>query len=67
MLHHLMLMPSWSVLANAGTPLMWAGFCHLSVGNLVIGLMEAAVIVWLLHHRRLAFVTKGCGPIVLLN
>jgi hypothetical protein len=27
-------------LANAGTPLMWAGMLHLVFGNLVIGLLE---------------------------
>jgi hypothetical protein len=29
------------ILADAGTPLMWAGFAHLTIGNLLIGLLEA--------------------------
>jgi hypothetical protein len=29
-----------ATLANAGTPLMWAGMLHLVFGNLVIGLLE---------------------------
>jgi len=31
--------------ANAGTPLMWAGFAHLTFGNLLIGLLEAALLI----------------------
>lgn len=33
--------PAW---ANAGTPLMWAGFLHLFVGNLFVGIFEGLVI-----------------------
>ena len=35
-----LLVTSTSALANAGTPLMWAGMLHLVFGNLVIGLGE---------------------------
>jgi hypothetical protein len=31
-------------LADAGTPLMWAGFAHLTVGNFFIGLLEAVIV-----------------------
>jgi len=27
-------------MANAGTPLMWAGMFHLAIGNLLIGALE---------------------------
>ena len=30
--------------ADAGTPLMWAGFYHLTLGNLVIGLVEGGIL-----------------------
>jgi hypothetical protein len=38
--------------ANAGTPLMWAGFLHLFVGNLFIGLFEGALLVWIFGTPR---------------
>jgi hypothetical protein len=31
-------------IADAGTPLMWAGFLHLTIGNFFIGLVEAAIV-----------------------
>jgi hypothetical protein len=34
------------LIADAGTPLMWASFLHLTVGNLFIGLLEAAIVRW---------------------
>ena len=43
----------WSVgfperaLADAGTPLMWAGMIHLVVGNFVIGIGEGWLLAWL--------------------
>ncbi|HEY3266485.1 MAG TPA: hypothetical protein VGM37_06140 [Armatimonadota bacterium] len=33
-----------SARADAGTPLIWAGFFHLLIGNALIGLFEAAVL-----------------------
>jgi hypothetical protein len=42
--------------ANAGTPLMWAGFCHLAFGNLLIGILEAFLLSRLFHHRMGRFV-----------
>jgi hypothetical protein len=39
----LMVFPQ-QAMANAGTPLMWAGMLHLAVGNLLIGALEG----WLL-------------------
>ncbi len=36
-----------SALANAGTPLMWAGMFHLVFGNALIGLCEGLLIGWL--------------------
>lgn len=32
-------------LANAGTPLMWASMIHLAVGNIAIGMLEAAILI----------------------
>lgn len=32
------------VLANAGTPLMWAGMLHLVIGNAIIGIAEGALL-----------------------
>jgi hypothetical protein len=32
------------LIANAGTPLMWAGCCHLIIGNAILGMFEG----WLL-------------------
>ncbi|MBM4102584.1 MAG: hypothetical protein FJ263_00835 [Planctomycetes bacterium] len=33
-----------NILANAGTPLMWAGFIHLIIGNLFIGILEGLLL-----------------------
>ena len=35
-----------AAMANMGTPLMWAGFLHLAIGNAFIGLGEGALIAW---------------------
>lgn len=32
--------------ANAGTPLMWASFFHLVLGNALIGVLEGLVLSW---------------------
>jgi len=32
--------------ANAGTPLLWAGMIHLTVGNAVIGVVEGLLLGW---------------------
>ncbi len=32
--------------ANAGTPLMWASMFHLLFGNVIIGIIEGLVLVW---------------------
>ena len=44
--------------ANAGTPLMWAGFLHLTIGNAVIGIFEGFLIArfWKLPMRSSSFV-----------
>jgi hypothetical protein len=34
-------------MANAGTPLMWAGMLHLVFGNALIGVGEGLLLVWL--------------------
>lgn len=39
-------------LANVGTPLMWAPFLHLTVGNLLLGVGEGLIVAWLLGVRR---------------
>ncbi len=39
-------------LADAGTPLMWAGFLHLFFGNAIIGLLEGLAIGWLFAVRK---------------
>ncbi len=49
-LHH-DLVPS-VVLANAGTPLMWAGALHLLVGNMLIGIIEGSLLSWLFKTPR---------------
>ncbi|MBK8913093.1 MAG: hypothetical protein IPM64_00585 [Phycisphaerales bacterium] len=43
-----------AALANAGTPLLWAGFLHLAFGNLLIGLLEGFLLAKLfrLHLGR---------------
>jgi hypothetical protein len=45
-----------TVIADAGTPLMWAGFLHLTVGNLLIGFLEVAVV-------RVLFKVKPTGSV----
>jgi hypothetical protein len=43
----LVLLEPCPVLADAGTPLMWAGFAHLTVGNAIIGVFEGLLLAWL--------------------
>ncbi len=33
-------------LANAGTPLIWAGILHLVFGNAIIGIGEGILLAW---------------------
>jgi hypothetical protein len=51
--------------ANAGTPLMWAGFLHLTIGNAVIGIFEGFLIArfWKLPMRSSSFVMIGANYI----
>src|SRR5207249_4510446 len=37
--------------ANTGTPLMWAGTFHLFIGNALIGIFEAAILVRFFRFR----------------
>jgi hypothetical protein len=41
----LMIFPQ-QAMANAGTPLMWAGMFHLAIGNLLIGALEGWLLMW---------------------
>jgi hypothetical protein len=41
-----------TVLADAGTPLMWAGMFHLAIGNALIGLFEGALLVRFFSLRK---------------
>jgi hypothetical protein len=41
-----------TVLADAGTPLVWAGLAHLLVGNFAIGIGEGLLIAWLFKTDR---------------
>lgn len=43
---------SSSAHADAGTPLMWTTFLHLSVGNALIGIGEGLLIIYLFRLRR---------------
>jgi hypothetical protein len=47
---------STSALANAGTPLMWAGMLHLVFGNFLIGIGEGLVLAWVFKLRKIACV-----------
>jgi hypothetical protein len=38
--------------ANAGTPLLWAGFLHLLFGSAILGIVEGTLIAWLFHPSR---------------
>lgn len=38
--------------ADAGTPLMWTTFLHLSIGNAIIGIAEGLLIIYLFRLRR---------------
>lgn len=50
--------------ANAGTPLMWAGALHLTLGNLVIGLLEGGLLIYWLGLRQRYFWCALGGMIV---
>lgn len=50
-------------LANAGTPLMWAGMLHLMFGNLLIGILEGLLLGWLFKAPKL----KAVGILILAN
>lgn len=41
-----------TALADAGTPLMWAGMLHLVFGNLLIGVLEGLLLAWLFRLGR---------------
>jgi hypothetical protein len=49
-----LLATSTSALANAGTPLMWAGMLHLVFGNFIIGVGEGLVLAWVFKLRKIA-------------
>ncbi|MCL4178539.1 MAG: hypothetical protein KJ072_12460 [Verrucomicrobia bacterium] len=49
-----LLTTSTTVLANAGTPLMWAGMLHLVFGNFLIGVGEGLVLAWVFRLRKIA-------------
>lgn len=51
------------VLANAGTPLMWAGMFHLVFGNALIGVAEGALLA---RMFRLSY-AKSIGLLVVAN
>lgn len=40
------------MLANAGTPLIWAEWLHFFVGNPLVGLLEGLIIAWLLKRPK---------------
>lgn len=46
--------------ANAGTPLMWAGMLHLTIGNAIIGIGEGLAIAWLFHQPK-----RRCVPVMI--
>jgi len=50
--------------ANAGTPLMWAGILHLTLGNLMIGLLEGGLLIYWLGLRQWFFWCALGGMIV---
>lgn len=49
--------------ANAGTPLMWAGFLHLFFGNGLVGLLEGSLLACLFGLAR----TKSVVVMILAN
>jgi hypothetical protein len=49
--------------ANAGTPLMWAGFGHLVIGNAIIGIIEGCILAARFHGR----IWRTIGTMVLGN
>ena len=58
-----MVASSSSVLADMGTPLMWATMLHLVFGNALIGLLEGLVLALIFHLRK----RKTIGLLVLAN
>jgi hypothetical protein len=60
----LAVLPATPALANAGTPLMWAGMLHLFVSNAFIGVMEGLLLDWVL---KLAWLIRGRGLVVVLK
>jgi hypothetical protein len=50
-------------LANAGTPLMWAGMLHLVLGNALIGVGEGTLLAWLFSIPK----GKSIGVMVVAN
>lgn len=49
--------------ANAGTPLMWAGMLHLTIGNLVLGIAEGLAVSLIFKLRKL----RAVGIMILAN
>ncbi len=49
--------------ANAGTPLMWAGFFHLAIGNLFIGIAEGLLLGFIFRRPKL----QSIGIMILAN
>lgn len=56
-------LPATYAEANAGTPLMWAGSLYLLVGNAVIGLLEAMVLIFVFKTKQV----QTCVLLVLAN
>lgn len=50
-------------MANGGTALMWTGFLHLFIGNLIIGYIEAGFLSRFFHTPR----WKSTGMLILAN
>ena len=48
-------------LANAGTPLVWAGILHLTVGNFLIGWGEGWLLAWLVARPK-----RPCVSVMML-
>ena len=42
---------SCALLADVGTPLMWATLLHLTIGNLIIGILEAVIVRFLFRIK----------------
>lgn len=46
--------------ADAGTPLMWAGMLHLTIGNAIIGIGEGLGIAWVFRQPK-----RRCVPVMI--